>query len=88
MLKYILIGLAVLFIVLAVFASNIGSGVKNIWSNAWCTTSSSYPEDEFGETPKSMCKQRVADSTEMGSSICIVLIAAVLISYAIHTSKM
>lgn len=86
--KYVAWGLLLTFIVLALFASNVGNKVKDAWSNVWCLGSDHTEMDEFsGMTKKDSCIESVGNSTEVGSSICIILLAVGLITYVVRQQE-
>jgi hypothetical protein len=77
--KYIIGGIAVLFIVLAIFASNLGEKAKRTWSSVWCLG--------VGEHEKPECIDRVYSSTEMGSSLSLFLLVVGLIMYIVRKNE-
>jgi hypothetical protein len=74
--KYIIGGIAVLFIVLAIFASNLGEKAKQSWSSIWCLG--------VDHEEKQVCVDRVYSSTEMGSSISLLLLIVGLVMYIVR----
>jgi len=87
-LKYVAWGLLLTFVVLALFASNVGEKAKNAWSHMWCLGSDHTEIDDFsGMTRKDECIDSVGNSTEVGSSICIILLAAGLITYVVRQQQ-
>jgi hypothetical protein len=81
-LKYIALGIFLAFVVMAAFASNVGESAKNAWSNLWCIGSSTEV-DSFGTTKKEECMESVASSTDVGSSLCMLLLAVGLVTYVV-----
>jgi hypothetical protein len=81
--KYVALGVFMTFVVLALMASNVGEFVKDSWSSLWCLGSSN-DVDEFGWSKKEQCVESVSNSTQVGSSICIVLLATGLIAYVVR----
>ena len=86
-LKYVAWGLLLTFVLLAVFASNVGNKAKDAWSNMWCLGSDHTEIDDFGMTKKEECVESVGNSTEVGSSICIILLAVGLITYVVKQQQ-
>lgn len=86
--KYILLGLLGLFVVLALFASNVGKNIQSTWAGAWCMGADNTRVDEMtGMTKREGCVSSVKNSTEIGSSICIIILAIGLGMYVVRQQE-